>query len=134
MAGLRMGEGLAALGAVAAGFLLPYIDEVIGFGDPPPEDYFTHVYLQDGPAGCDGVKPVEQADIMETDTVLTGAGSDTVTLSPNWRFEVFDTASPRDPDDHDTVVLAGTNPSAVRLDAWVRTCLSAAMAIGSRRC
>jgi len=116
MAGLRMGEGLAVLGAVAAGFLLLYVDDVIGSGDPPPEDYFTRVYLQDRPPGCDGAKPVDRAGAQETDMVLTGAGSDTVTVHPDWRLEVFDTASPREPDHHDTLVLAGTNPTAVRLE------------------
>lgn len=116
MAGLRVGEGLAVLGVVAGGFLLLNIDEVIGPGDPPPEDYFTRVYLQDRPAGCDGAKPIEQAVAQETDTVLTGAGSDTVTLNPDWRLEVFDTASPREPDRHDTLILSSANPARIRLE------------------
>ena len=116
MAGLRMGEGLAVLGAVAAGYLLLHIDEVIGPGDPPPEDYFTRIYLQERPIGCDDAEAVARAGAQETDTVLTGAGGDTVTLSPDWRIEVFDTASPRDPDQHDTLILATSNPSAVRLE------------------
>jgi hypothetical protein len=116
MAGLRVGEGLAVLGLVAVGFLLLKVDDVIGPGEPPPEDYFTGVYLQDRPAGCDGAKPVEQAGAQETDTVLTGAGGDTVILSRNQRLEVFDIASPRDPDRHDTLILVRTNPATVHLE------------------
>ncbi len=116
MAGLRMGEGLAVLGIMAAGFLLLHIDDVIGPGGPPPEDYFTRVYLQDRPTGCHDTEPVAQAGAQETDSVLTGAGGDTVTLRPDWRIEVFDPASPRETDDHDTLILASSNPTTVRLE------------------
>lgn len=100
----------------AVGFF--YIDRIVGYGGPPPGDYFARWMERDEQPDCgypdEAIEGLNRRMAREPFGIQPGAGDDRVFMAAGAIVNIFDSESAATADGHDLLIMRGLYPRNLR--------------------